>query len=116
MSLYKDVAAASCISLDPKGQIAIQFSYRQVKRRAIISPVIADPAADNGIEHPRQIFDRLDLRLQERLSVTDRDSEIRAPKIGYHGEVDPDGFAFTVEQRTARAPGSCLGIVDNFVG
>src|SRR5713226_8687616 len=33
-------------------------SHRRVKRRAIISPVVVDPAPDNWIEHPRQIVDR----------------------------------------------------------
>ena len=46
-------------TLGPRDQILIQFAHRRIKRRAIISPVILEPASDNRIENPRQIFKRL---------------------------------------------------------
>ena len=46
-------------TLGPKDQILVQCAHRGIKRRAIISPVILEPASDNRIEHPRQIFNRL---------------------------------------------------------
>ena len=46
-------------ALGPKDQILVQCAHRRIKRRAIISPVILEPAADNRIEHPRQIVNRL---------------------------------------------------------
>jgi hypothetical protein len=46
-------------TLGPKDQILVQFAHRRIKRRAIIAPVILEPASDNRIEHPRQIFNRL---------------------------------------------------------
>src|SRR5207249_6769813 len=44
--------------LGPEDQISVQFAHCRVKRRAIISPVVLDPASDNWIEHSRQILDR----------------------------------------------------------
>src|ERR1700758_871555 len=44
--------------LGPEGQISVQFAHRRVKRRAIVSPIVLDPASNNWIEHPRQILDR----------------------------------------------------------
>src|ERR1700681_380419 len=61
--------------LGPKDQISVQFAHRRVKRRAIISPVVLDPASDNGIEHPRQIIDRFITALRQLPAtkfVTDR--------------------------------------------
>ena len=46
-------------TLGPKDQILVQFAHRRIERRAIISPVILEPASDNWIKHPRQIFNRL---------------------------------------------------------
>jgi len=43
----------------PKGQITIQLAHRRIERRAIIPPVVPEPASNDGIEHPGQIFDRL---------------------------------------------------------
>ncbi len=61
--------------LGPQGQISVEFAHRRVKSRAIIAPVVLDPAADNGIEHPRQILDRFITALRQlpaTKSVTDR--------------------------------------------
>ena len=43
----------------PSGQRAIQLPHWRIQRRAIIPPVILEPAPDDRIEHARQIFDRL---------------------------------------------------------
>jgi len=49
----------------PEDQISVQFAHRRVKRRAIISPVVLEPALDNRIEHPRQILDRFITALRQ---------------------------------------------------
>ena len=61
--------------LGPEDQISVQFAHCRVKRRAIISPVVLDPASDNWIEHPRQILDRFITALRQLPApkfVTDR--------------------------------------------
>ena len=45
--------------IGPSGQRAIQLPHRRIMRRAIIPPVILEPAPDDRVKHARQIFDRL---------------------------------------------------------
>src|SRR5207302_7794365 len=59
VSLCVDVCAVSCISCGPKGQVSIQLAHSRIERRAMISPVVEEPASNDWIKHPGQIFDRL---------------------------------------------------------
>src|SRR5258708_32918666 len=76
VSLYEDGDAASCISAWPRGpDLGPVRAHCRVKRRAIISPVVLDPASDNWIEHSRQILDRFITALRQLPAtkfVTDR--------------------------------------------
>ena len=76
--------------LGPEGQISVQFAHRRVKRRAIISPIVMDPASDNWIEHPRQILDRFITALRQLPApkfVTDR---LRCLVLHRRTEVDEE--------------------------
>ena len=59
----------------PKGQITIQLAHRRIERRAIIPPVVPEPASNDGIEHPGQIFDRLVTALWQFPATNDADAE-----------------------------------------
>src|SRR6266849_2060156 len=47
------------LPIGPAGQSKIQLLHRQIERRAIIPPVILEPAPHDRVEHPGQILDRL---------------------------------------------------------
>src|SRR5262252_10680192 len=51
------VAQLLVFALSPKGKISIQFTHRRIKCRAIVPPVILEPAPDNRVKHPGQVFD-----------------------------------------------------------
>src|SRR6516162_2698100 len=46
------VAQLLVFTLSPKGKISIQCAHRRIECRAIVSPVILDPAPEDRIEHP----------------------------------------------------------------
>src|SRR5713101_429795 len=47
------------LPIGPAGQSTIQLLHRRIERRAIIPPVILEPAPHDRVEHPGQILDRL---------------------------------------------------------
>ena len=56
------------------------------------------------------------LGLEERLSVTNRNTKVRTAKPSDNGKGYADHFPLAIDQRPAGTAGSGLRIVDNFVG
>src|SRR5216683_1693165 len=55
------------------------------------------------------------LRFEKRLPITNRNGEIRSAELTHHGKVNSYNFAFIIEEGTARAARTGLGIIDNLV-
>src|SRR4029077_12492081 len=53
--------------------------------------------------------------LQEDLRVFDGNSKVRAAKISEYRKIYANHFSLAVEERSARTPGGCGGVVDNLV-
>src|SRR5580704_5262603 len=56
------------------------------------------------------------LRLQQRLCIANGNSEVGAAKAPDYGEGHANHLTVAVYERAARASGSGLGVVDNFIG
>ena len=97
--------------LGPEDQISVQFAHCRVKRRAIISPVVLDPASDNWNEHPRQILDRFIAALRQLpatkfvtngLRCPPHHSICMAPRVRRkRGRLPSNGFIERAPQRPA---------------
>ena len=52
---------------------------------------------------------------QEVLRIFDGNSKVRAAKISEYCKIYANHFSLAVEERSARTPGGCGGVVDNLV-
>src|SRR5205807_9926057 len=106
-----DVCSSDLFLLGPEDQISVQLAHGRVKRRAIISPVVLDPASDNWNEHPRQILDRFIAALRQLpatkfvtngLRCPPHHSICMAPRVRRkRGRLPSNGFIERAPQRPA---------------